>query len=69
MLHTRAKQSGVTISELVRGALRERYCDARVSRKDAFENVIGLWKDRALGETENYVRELRRGTRLKRFVH
>jgi hypothetical protein len=69
LVHTRAKQSGVTISELVRDALRECYCDARVSRKVAFENVIGLWKDRSdLGETEDYVRELRRGTRLKRFA-
>jgi hypothetical protein len=69
LVHTRAKQSGVTISELVREALRERYCEARVSRQVAFENVIGLWKDRSdLGETEDYVRALRRGTRLKRFV-
>lgn len=70
LVHTRARQSGVTVSALVRDTLRERYCDAHVSRKDAFEKVIGLWKDRNdLGETEDYVRELRRGTRLKRFAH
>jgi hypothetical protein len=68
-LHTSAKQSGVTVSELVRVTLRKRYCDTGVNRKAAFENVIGLWKDRSdLGETGDYLRELRRGTRLKRLA-
>jgi hypothetical protein len=37
-------------------------------RKQAFENVIGLWKDRDdLGDAEEYVRAIRRGLRLIRF--
>ena len=37
-------------------------------RKAAFEAVKGLWADRTdIGDTDEYVRKLRRGTRLERF--
>ena len=68
LLHTVARQSGKTISELAREALRARYGNGTASRKEAFENVIGLWKDRNdLGDAGDYVRAIRRGSRLKRF--
>jgi len=68
LVHTRAKQSGVTVSELLRDALRARYCDERINRQTAFESAIGLWKDRNdLPTTDDYVRQLRRGSRLRRF--
>jgi hypothetical protein len=68
-LKTRARITNTTISELARTALREKYGVDRQGRKAAFEAVIGLWKDRNdLGDTEQYVRRLRSGTRLKRLA-
>jgi metal-responsive CopG/Arc/MetJ family transcriptional regulator len=70
LLHAVAEESGSTVSELVRQAVREKYiqAEAREQRARAFESVIGLWKDRTdLPDTESYVRELRRGSRLERF--
>jgi hypothetical protein len=38
------------------------------ARREALLAVIGLWKDRTdLPETDEYVRELRKGDRLERF--
>jgi len=69
LLHTIARQSGKTVSELTRDALRERYGNGNTNRKAAFEGIIGLWKDRDdIGEAENYVRAIRAGSRLKRFA-
>jgi hypothetical protein len=49
--------------------LRERYANGTAGRKEAFENVIGLWKDRDddVRDAGEYVRTIRRGSRLKRF--
>ncbi len=66
-LHAKALLEGSTISELVRVAIRERYLGNLEERKAAMLQVIGLWKDRDdLEDTETMVRNLRRGTRLKR---
>ena len=63
-----ARQSGGSVSELVRNAIREKYSQDRARRIEAFESIIGLWKDRTdIGETEDYVRDLRRDSRLERF--
>jgi Ribbon-helix-helix protein, copG family len=68
-LHARARQEGTTISELVRVAVRERYLGSMDARKTAMQAVVGIWKHRKdLGDTKAYVRELRRGTRLKRLA-
>ena len=68
LLHMLARQSGGTISELVRTAIREKYSQDRARRKEACEAIVGLWKDRTdIGETEDYVRDLRRDSRLERF--
>jgi endonuclease YncB( thermonuclease family) len=67
-LHARAKQSGNTISELVRSAVRERYLGSLEARRKAMQAVVGLWKDRdEIADSTGYVRSLRKGTRLKRL--
>jgi metal-responsive CopG/Arc/MetJ family transcriptional regulator len=69
LLHMIARQSGETISELVRNAIREKYGQDRNRRKEACEAIIGLWKDRTdIGETDDYVRDLRRSSRLERLA-
>jgi len=70
LLHMLARQSGGTISELVRNAIRGEVV-ARIAPGgiEAFESVIGLWKGRTdIGETEDYVRDLRRDSRLERLA-
>jgi hypothetical protein len=62
-LRLRARQSGSTMSELVRRAVRDAYMGAAIDRKAAMTAVIGLWKDRAdIGDPHEYVRKLRRAT-------
>jgi hypothetical protein len=68
-LHLRARHSGQTVSGLVRQALRERYLGAG-SRLEAMQALVGIWKDRQdLPDTDAYVREVRKGHRLKRLTH
>ena len=67
-LQIHARQSGCTISELVREAVREKFLDNPVQRNEALLSAIGIWKDRTdLPETSVYVRRLREDDRLKRF--
>jgi hypothetical protein len=68
-LHARARQEGTTISALVREAARERYLGNLEERRKAMESLIGLWRDRTdlPDSTEEYVRNLRRDTRLERL--
>jgi len=62
-----SRQSGSSISDLVRQAVRERYVGARTNREQVLKSVVGLWKDRRdLPDAETYVRRLRRGNRLER---
>ncbi len=68
-LHIRSRQSGTSISELVRQVVRDRYASRPTSRRKAMQSLVGMWKDRSrLPEAETYVRQLRRGRRLKRIV-
>jgi hypothetical protein len=63
-----SRQQGRTISELVREALVRTYgtTDAE-ARRAAVMAVLGLWKGRDdIGDSREYVRRLRRGTRRKR---
>jgi hypothetical protein len=70
LLHVIARQSGATVSDLVRNAIREKYSQDRARRIEAFESIIGLWKDRTdIGETDDYIRKLRRSSRLERFAN
>lgn len=67
-LHVRSRQSGLSISELVRQALRERYFDQRLKRSEAMQAIVGIWKDRSdIPDSEAYVRRLRKGARLNRI--
>jgi hypothetical protein len=67
-LHARAKVEKTTISDLVRRAARERYLESTEERRAALMGIVGLWRDRTdLPDTEKYVRNLRKGTRLKRL--
>ncbi len=67
-LHVLARQNGVSLSELVRQAVRERYLEGAGNRKRAVCGAIGLWKDRADLTAEFYVRSLRKGDRLTRIA-
>jgi hypothetical protein len=68
-LHVRARQSGTSISELVRQAVREKYGRSPASRQQAMMAVVGIWKDREdLPNSTTYVRQLRKGTRLRRIA-
>jgi ribbon-helix-helix CopG family protein len=68
-LHVRARQSGTSISELVRQAVREKYGRSPASRQQAMMAVVGIWKDREdLPDSTTYVRHLRKGKRLRRIA-
>jgi len=65
----RSRQSGVSISELMRQAIRDRYFSGAARRQEAMRAVVGIWKDRSdLPDTESYVRRLRKGSRIKRVA-
>ena len=64
-LHILSANMNTTVSELVREAVRERYLGDVNKRREAMQAVVGLRTGRAeIEDTESYVRELRRGTRL-----
>ena len=67
-LHTKAAIEKTTVSDLVRTAARERYLEDSDKRREALMGIVGIWKDRTdLPDTETYVRNLRKGSRLKRL--
>jgi hypothetical protein len=67
-LHVQAQETGVSVSEVVRRALRERYLGGAAKRQEAMRAVVGMWSDRRdLEDTEAYVRSLRRGKRLEKL--
>jgi hypothetical protein len=67
-LRIRARQSGSTVSALVRQAVRETFVGSPKNRERVLRSVVGLWSDRGdLGSTEAYVRKLRKGSRLERL--
>ena len=68
-LHAQARSQGTTISDLVRQAARARYLGNLDERREAMLAFVGIRKDRKdLPEsTEEYVRSLRRDTRLERL--
>jgi hypothetical protein len=68
-LHARARQEKTTISDLVRQAARQRYMGDLDERRKAMLAFVGIRKDRKdlPDSTEEYVRSLRRDTRLERL--
>ena len=68
-LHRRARDEGITISELVRQAVRERYLGNLAERKQAMLGIIGIRKDRPeFRNSEAYIRRLRRENRIERLA-
>ncbi|MGH9786540.1 MAG: CopG family transcriptional regulator [Terriglobia bacterium] len=67
LLQIHARQSGTSISELVRQAIRDKFGISSEKRRQAMQAVVGMWKDRTdLPDTETYIRQLRRGRRRLR---
>lgn len=65
-----SREKKTTISDLVRKAVEKVYGRRRTSqeRLKAFQAARGIWKDRTdLPPTQEYVRQLRKGTRMKRL--
>ena len=67
VLHARARSGKTTVSELVREAVRERYLGNRDERTKAMQEFIGIRKERKPVDAVEYVRGLRRGSRLDRL--
>ena len=69
VLQILARQTGTSISDLVRKAVREHYVASKANREQVLMSVVGIWKDRSdLPETDTYIRRLRKGTRLRRLA-
>jgi hypothetical protein len=70
-LATLSRQKGISISELVRESLRERYTYGKDIEKAALARIlVGIWKNRAdLKDVHSLVRRLRKGSRSKRLFH
>jgi hypothetical protein len=66
-----SRQTGTTISSLVRDCVREKFGQREpVDRVAMARELAGIWKDRDdLGTTSGYVRRLRKGSRLKKLSH
>ena len=63
-----AKQRRSTVSELVREAVQEKYLGQPANRAELLQSIIGAWKRRDdLGDSTEYVRRLRKGSRLSRL--
>ncbi len=59
-----ARRQGRTVSDLVREAVAQTYGLAGSDeRENSLQAIQGLWRDRELGDTDAYVRRLRRDTR------
>jgi hypothetical protein len=70
-LNTLSRQKGITVSELVREGLRERYLHGKEIEKVALaRTMVGIWKNRTdLKRIRSVVRKLRKGSRAKRLVN
>ena len=68
VLHEHAVRENTSVSDLVRKAARERYMYTPEQRRADMMAAVGVWKNREdLADSETYVRNLRKGTRLKRL--
>jgi hypothetical protein len=67
-LHIRSRQQGISISELVRRAVNDKYGKSPKDRQRAMQALVGLRKNRHdLGDSTAYIRRLRKGRRLRRL--
>lgn len=69
ILATVSRQTGATISELVRECVRKRYGGKHNLDQTALvRELAGIWKDRKdLRNAERFIRKLRKGTRRRRL--
>ena len=68
-LHIQSRQRGTSISELVRQVVRDKYGSSPTNRGRAMQALVGIWKERTdLPDSTIYVRQLRKGKRLKRIA-
>ena len=59
-LEALSQESGMSVSALVRQAVRERYGIDRVKRQKAMQAFVGIRKDRTdIGDPETYIRRIR----------
>ncbi|MBI2218036.1 MAG: ribbon-helix-helix protein, CopG family [Candidatus Rokubacteria bacterium] len=65
-----ARRRRRTVSDLVRDAIVRTYGPADVDERERTLNaIVGLWRDRDdIPDSTEYVRRLRRGTRLRRLL-
>ena len=67
-LQSAANRKGVSVSDLIRGAIEEKYLRTAAERVRAFRQWKAPWRDRDdIGETAAYVRQLREDDRLERL--
>jgi len=60
----RSKKSKKSVSEIIRDTLRESLMPNRKEEiLSSIDEAFGLWKDREF-DTEAYIREIRKGTRV-----
>lgn len=68
-LQVQARLEKTTVSDLLRTAAREKYLGSREQRAAAMMAIVGMWRDREdIGDTEEYIRNLRRGDRRKKML-
>ena len=66
-LHAKAHREGTTISDLMRQAARQCYLGSLSQRSAAMEAFIGIRKGREQLDSTDYVRGLRRGSRIEKL--
>jgi hypothetical protein len=64
-LQARSRQLSLSVPELLRQAIHQKYGVSLVARRQAMQALVGLWRHRTdVPDTETYVRRLRKGRRL-----
>lgn len=68
VLEIQSRQTGATVSALVRQAIRDKFLSGKAARREAMQALVGIWRDRTdLPPTEQYMRALRKGRRIERL--
>jgi hypothetical protein len=67
-LHIQSRGQGISISELVRQAIRDKYGNSAARRRKAMKAIVGMWTNREdLPNSTEHVRRLRKGNRLRKI--
>ncbi len=68
-LATLGRQKGVTVSELVRESVQEKYMNRNdLDKVELARQLSGIWRHKkGLKEGDRFIRKLRKGARLKRL--